>query len=110
MVYGLLMKGLEPGKIKEKLYSNDDTQRNYYLKLRDVINIQNATSIVNIGNGQLHADDATGVNLFVEKHCNSSDVIIYKLNRVLDSKYPELISSDYVWTDDRYTSFLVRPA
>lgn len=97
MIYGLLLKGLEPRKILEKLQSRNDTERNYYLKLRDVLNIQNATSIVNIENGQLHTDDATSVDLFVDEHCHSGEVIIYKPKRAVDPKYPELMSSDFVF-------------
>ena len=96
MIYGLLLRGLEPAKILEKLQSKDEAHRNYYLKLRDILNIQKATSIVCLENGQLHEDDATSVKLFVEERCNSKDVIIYKPNRVLDLKYPELIATDFV--------------
>ena len=96
IINGLLLKGLEPSKIVEKLQSNDDKQRNYYLKLRDVLNIRNASSIVNIEDGQLHKDDATSVKLFVDQHRNSENVIIYKPNRILDPNFLTLIASDFL--------------
>lgn len=96
MIYGLLLKGLEPKVIVGKLLSDDETNRLYYLKVRDVMNICRDTGIGLLDRGQMHTDDATSVQIFVENEVKIGSVIAYKPNNVKHPDYPDLDQKDFI--------------
>ena len=66
----------------KKLVSNDDTNRFYYLKVRDVLKTCRDTGIGLLYRNQMHADNAMSVQIFVENEVKTCSVIAYKPNDV----------------------------
>lgn len=94
VIYGLLLLGLSPKAIVEKMQSKVKTERLYHLLLRDVLNIRRDTGVGDVSRGEMNADDATSVHIFVEN--NRENVLMYKPNNIpMPDVYPELDANDF---------------
>jgi hypothetical protein len=87
------MNGHCISQIKVKLDEHNKVEVSFVKK--DIENVRKEISLALQGKNQLHADDATSVDMFVKANLDKKIVIGYKLYKVHDDQYPLLQDDDF---------------